>query len=142
MRVRPLRTLLALCACGTAIFTGAARASVVGNASTPGPRTVSNTQPTWATPANLSGSMAGSDRMVFSVWLGWRNTADLKATLADLSNPASPLRRRWLTPDEFHARYSPALLRYRRTSTARYATTARLISNNTTFIVVICRAIS
>ncbi len=107
MRARPLRTLLALCACGTAIFTGTAHASVVGPASTPGPQTVSNTQPTWATPANLSGSVPGSARMVFSVWLGWRNTADLDRTLADLTNPAAPQYRQWLTPDEFHARYSP-----------------------------------
>jgi subtilase family serine protease len=97
MRVRPLRILLAACACGIAGFTGIAHAE-----------RVSDTQPAWATRANRTAAVAGSERMVFSVWLGWRNTADLDRTLADLTDPASPDHGRWLTPGEFHARYSPS----------------------------------
>jgi subtilase family serine protease len=97
MRPRPLRTLLAACACGVAGFTGIAHAG-----------TVSDTQPAWATPANETGAVAGSDRMVFSVWLGWRNTSALQRTLAGLTDPASPQYGSWLTPAEFHARYSPS----------------------------------
>ena len=97
MRVRPLRTLLAACACGIAGFTGIAHAE-----------RVSDTQPAWATRANRTAAVAGSERMVFSVWLGWRNPADLDRTLADLTDPASANHGRWLTPGEFHARYSPS----------------------------------
>jgi len=97
MRVRPLRTLLAACVCGIAGFTGIAHAE-----------RVSDTRPTWATPANVTAPVAGSDRMVFSVWLRWRNAAGLERTLADVTDPASPDHGRWLTPAEFHARYSPS----------------------------------
>ena len=101
MRSRPLRTLLALCACGLA---GAAGAVPAGAAT----RTVADTQPAWANPANLSQPASEHDRMVFSVWLGWRNTADLDRTRAGLYDPAAPGYRRWLSPDAFHARFSPA----------------------------------
>jgi subtilase family serine protease len=97
MRVRLLRTLLAACACGIAGFTGIAHAE-----------RVSDTRPAWATPANRAAAVAGSDRMVFSVWLGWNNTAALDRTLADLTDPASADHSRWLTPAEFHARFSPS----------------------------------
>jgi subtilase family serine protease len=102
MRSRPLRTLLALCACVLAATVGAMPASAAAR------RTVADTQPAWATPANLTQPAAGTDRMVFSVWLGWRNTADLDRTLAGLYDPAAPRYRRWLSPDAFHARFSPA----------------------------------
>jgi len=101
MRPRPLRTLIVLCACALASAAGAAPAG----AST---RTVADTQPDWANPTNLTQPAAAGDRMVFSVWLGWRNTADLDRTLAGLYDPAAPGYRHWLSPAEFHARYSPA----------------------------------
>ena len=102
MRSRPLRTLLALCACVLAGTVGALPASAAAR------KTVADTQPAWATPANLTQPAAGTDRMVFSVWLGWRNTADLDRTLAGLYDPAAAGYRRWLSPDAFHARFSPA----------------------------------
>ena len=88
------RTLLALGACAVAAAAGAAPAS----ASTR-PGTVADTQPAWATPANLTQPAAGGDRMVFSVWLGWRDTAGLDRTLAGLYDPAGPGHRRWLSPE-------------------------------------------
>jgi subtilase family serine protease len=72
-----------------------------------GHTTVADTQPAWATPANLARAASGGDRLAFSVWLGWRNPAGLDATLTGLYDPASPENGRWLTPEEFHARYSP-----------------------------------
>ncbi|HEY3764633.1 MAG TPA: S53 family peptidase [Gaiellales bacterium] len=102
MRSRRLRTLLLLGACALAAAIGAAPADAAA------PATVADTQPAWADASNLSGAVAGGDRMVFSVWLGWRNTSDLDRTLASLYDPASPGYHRWLTPDQFHARYSPA----------------------------------
>jgi len=102
MRPRPLRTLLALGACAVAAAAGAAPASASKT------RTVADTQPAWATPANLTQPASGGDRMVFSVWLGWRDTAGLDRTLAGLYDPAGPGYRRWLSPGAFHARYSPS----------------------------------
>jgi subtilase family serine protease len=70
-------------------------------------RVVLDTKPSWATPANRSGEVADSSRMVFSVWLGWRNSSRLAALLADQQDPAGPQYRRWLTPDQFRAAYAP-----------------------------------
>jgi subtilase family serine protease len=101
MRLRRLRILVALCACSAATAFAAAPAQAAA------PR-VADTQPAWADPANLAAPAASDDQMVFSVWLGWRNTADLDRTLAGLYDPASPRYHRWLTPDRFHDRYSPS----------------------------------
>ena len=80
---------------GACVLAGAAGAAPA-SASTA--QTVADTQPAWATPANLTQPAAGGDRMVFSVWLGWRNTADLDRTLAGLYDPAGAGYRRWLSP--------------------------------------------
>ena len=102
MRSRPLRTLLALAACGLATAWAAAPASAAGRT------TVADTQPAWAKPANLARPAAGDDQMAFSVWLGWRDPAGLDATLTGLYNPGSPAYSRWMTPAGFRARYSPS----------------------------------
>jgi len=70
--------------------------------------TVADTQPDWASSSNLTGADQNSAPVVFSVWLGWRHTAELDRTLAGLYEPSSPDYRRWLTPDQFHARFSPS----------------------------------
>jgi subtilase family serine protease len=69
---------------------------------------VADTRPGWATAANDAGSAAAGGRVVFSVWLGWRDQAGLDATLAGLYDPASPAYRQWLAPAEFRRRFSPA----------------------------------
>ncbi len=94
--------MLLLCACSVAAAVGAAPASASTTA------TVADTQPAWANPANLTQPAAAGDRMVFSVWLGWRNTAVLDGTLAAQYDPTSPWYHRWLSPAAFHARYSPS----------------------------------
>jgi subtilase family serine protease len=101
MRLRRLRILVALCAFSAASAFAAAPAQAAA------PR-VADTQPAWAEPANLAAPAASDDQMVFSVWLGRRNTAGLGRELAGLYDPASPQYHRWLTPDQFHARYSPS----------------------------------
>ncbi len=102
MRSRRLRTVLALAACGLVTASAAAPAHAAGRT------TVADTQPAWATPANLARPADSSDRMAFSVWLGWRDQAGVDATLAGLYDPASPAYKRWMTPAEFRARYSPS----------------------------------
>jgi subtilase family serine protease len=69
---------------------------------------VADTQPDWASSSNLTGADQNSNQVVFSVWLGWRHAAELDRTLAGLYDPASPDYHRWLTPDQFHTRFSPS----------------------------------
>ena len=66
-----------------------------------------DTRPGWATPANDSGDAAAGGRVVFSVWLGWRNGAQLDALLADQQDPSSPGYHRWLSSREFRDRFAP-----------------------------------
>ena len=100
MRLRLLRIVLATSTCGLLAATATAHAA--------GRTTVADTQPAWATPANLARPADSSDRMAFSVWLGWRDPAGVDATLAGLYDPSSPTYKRWMTPAEFRARYSPS----------------------------------
>ena len=73
--------MLLLCACSVAAAVGAAPAGASQTA------TVADTQPAWANPANLTQPAAANDRMVFSVWLGWHNTADLDGMLQSPVRP-------------------------------------------------------
>jgi subtilase family serine protease len=73
---------------------------------------VAGTQPGWATPDNHARDEPGSDRMVFSVWLDWRNAGQLNQLLADQQNPASPAYQQWLSSDEFRARFAPTQAAY------------------------------
>jgi subtilase family serine protease len=68
---------------------------------------VADTQPDWATSTNLTGADRNAAHVVFSVWLGWQRGDELDRTLADLYDPSSSSYRRWLTPAQFHARFSP-----------------------------------
>ncbi len=69
---------------------------------------VQDTAPDWASPSTRAAAAPNSDKMVFSVWLGWRNTAGLTSTLQDMYDPSSPSYQKWLTPAQFHQGYSPA----------------------------------
>jgi subtilase family serine protease len=102
MRSRLLRTVLATAACGVVTVSAAAPAHAAGRT------TVADTQPAWATPANLARPADTSDRMAFSVWLGWRDPGAVDATLAGLYDPASPAYGRWMTPAQFRTRFSPS----------------------------------
>jgi subtilase family serine protease len=68
---------------------------------------VADTQPVWASSTNLTGADPNADHVVFSVWLGWQRDGELERTLADLYDPSSSSYRHWLTPAQFHARFSP-----------------------------------
>ena len=47
-------------------------------------------------------------KVVFSVWIGWRDQAQLQQLLADQQNPASPDYQRWLSPAQVRSRFAPA----------------------------------
>src|SRR5207342_1898006 len=97
-----LRSTLPVCALCAALGLLTAPA-----ANAQGKVTVADTQPVWASPSNLAGADPNADQVVFSVWLGWSRNGELDRTLTDLYDPASPAYHQWLTPDQFHARFSP-----------------------------------
>src|SRR5437763_1687680 len=87
MRSRLLRTVLATAACCVLVASATAPAHAAGRT------TVADTQPAWATPANLARPADSSDRMAFSVWLGWRDPGGLDATLAGAAAARGHVRR-------------------------------------------------
>jgi subtilase family serine protease len=68
---------------------------------------LADTRPGWANPGNDSGDAAPAARVVFSVWLGWRDQSGLDALLAAQQDPASPEYHRWLSPKQFRDRFAP-----------------------------------
>ena len=68
---------------------------------------LSDTRPGWADPSNDSGDAAPGARVVFSVWLGWRDQSQLDALLAAQQDPASPEYHQWLSPKQFRDRFAP-----------------------------------
>jgi subtilase family serine protease len=103
MSRRPRSTLPVFALCAAAVALLAAPAAYAQ-----GKVAVADTQPGWATASNLSGADHNADRVVFSVWLGWARDGELDRTLAGLYDPSSPTYHRWLTPAQFHARFSPS----------------------------------
>jgi kumamolisin len=78
-------------------------------AATPGfaaPARSRSTSPRLRDGADL-GPAPASDRHAVVVALGLRNREELDAFLADVQNPASPQYHRFLTQDEFNARFGP-----------------------------------
>jgi len=98
-RLRSTLPLVALCAAAVCLL--AAPAAYAGKVA------VADTQPDWASTTNMTGADQSSDKVVFSVWLGWKRAGELDRTLAGLYDQSSPSYHRWLTPAQFHARFSP-----------------------------------
>src|SRR4051795_6294247 len=69
---------------------------------------VPGTRPSWATSSNRSGDADANGTVVFSVWLGWRNQAELDTLLAGQQDPASAGYHRWLSPQQFRERFAPS----------------------------------
>ena len=72
---------------------------------------IEGSRPTWATLANHRSDAKSGAKVVFSVWIGWRDQAQLQQLLADQQNPASPDYQRWLSPAQFRSRFAPAQTR-------------------------------
>ena len=69
--------------------------------------TLTNSTPDWATPNAQVGSVPDSAQHTFWVYLSMRNSKALDAAIAAATNPASAGYGKYLTPDQFRARYAP-----------------------------------
>ena len=99
---RVSRCLIALVACAALAASAATEARAASTTK------VAGTVPGWAVPGNRAGNERNGVKVVFSVWLGWRNQASLSRLLADQQDPSSPRYQAWLTPEQFRARFAPA----------------------------------
>ena len=64
-------------------------------------------RPAWAVPSNLVGRVNGDEHLTVQVQLALHNQAAAEAELADISNPDSPNYGKFLSDDEFNAKYAP-----------------------------------
>ena len=64
-------------------------------------------KPQWTSTARQSGNLAAGQRVSARVWLSPRNAAQLDALATAVSAPASAQYGKYLTPEEFHAQFSP-----------------------------------
>ena len=100
MRTSRLLLLAALCALAATAAPGSAQARNRWR--------VPDTAPDWAAPSARAADASNAGKMVFSVWLGWRNQAALQSSLQSLYDPSSATYQHWLTPQQFRAAYSPS----------------------------------
>jgi subtilase family serine protease len=63
--------------------------------------------PSWATQSNRVGPANASQKIVFRVYLPWRGGDDAAAYALTVSTPGSPDAGKFLTPQQFRARFSP-----------------------------------
>ncbi len=70
--------------------------------------TLPGNTPAWARTAAAVGTPASSDRISFTVALPLRDAATAEALLAKVSTPGSPSYGRYLTPQQFNARFAPS----------------------------------
>jgi pseudomonalisin len=100
---RPLRLMFLFVIC---CAWGVETARAQGNYTLPG--AVSRR----ATASNLVGRAGPHDRLAMSITLGVRHQEELDGLLAALQHPASPQYHRWLSPQEFAARFAPSVEEY------------------------------
>ena len=97
------RRLGILIACGLTV-TLSGLGSTPSSAYSPGPRhNVSN----WVARAQRIGSADERKSVRFTVYLSFRNLTQLQSLISEQSNPKSAQYGKYLTPDEFRARFAP-----------------------------------
>src|SRR5262249_20141892 len=95
---------------GAAVATllGAIGGSGTAGAPAPAGARLAGRSPAWARPAAAHGAAAGTDRVGFRVYLGWRG-GDAAARLATaVATPGSSQYRRFLTPAQFRQQFAPS----------------------------------
>jgi subtilase family serine protease len=76
----------------------------LGHAELPGQQ---KNVPHWASQTNHVASAAESDRVTIVAYLSWRNQSALKDLIAAQATPNSAHYGQYLTPEQFHAQFSP-----------------------------------
>ena len=79
----------------------------LGTASAIAQTTLEQSKPRLLTHALRVGSAADAQRVTIAVYLKPRNTEELDQLIEDQQNPESPRYQKFLTPAEFHEKYSP-----------------------------------
>jgi hypothetical protein len=64
--------------------------------------------PAWASPARRAGRLDASAHLTIQAHLGFRDEAGARALLAQVSDPASPAYRQFLSADAYDARFAPS----------------------------------
>ena len=68
---------------------------------------LSGTVPPWVVSASKLGPADESKRVVITLYLHWRDRAELEQLIVDQTTLDSPQYGQFLTPAQFHARFSP-----------------------------------
>ncbi|HYZ30003.1 MAG TPA: S53 family peptidase [Thermoleophilaceae bacterium] len=98
-----MRLAAALAVCAISLAAGA-----VAVAAPPVRTTLNGNRPAWAAAAERLATVPSTRQIDISVYLPWRNAADLASFAAEVSDPQSAHYRQYLTPAQFRARFSPA----------------------------------
>jgi len=69
---------------------------------------LTGTVPPWLGRATKGGSADENNRVVIAAYLRWRKQTDLEQLVEDQTTPGSPSYGGFLSPEQFHAAYSPA----------------------------------
>jgi subtilase family serine protease len=86
----------------------AAGLTVSGTASAATTTAIKGNVPAFATASHRAGPVAGSARLTVTVYLTPRNQASMARAIRDIYRPGSATYRKYLTPAQFHARFSPS----------------------------------
>src|SRR4051812_1187672 len=68
---------------------------------------VADAQPSWVSAAKPTGDAAGSDKVGIRLYLALRDQAGLDKAVQNVSTPGSAQYGKYLTPQQFQAKYAP-----------------------------------
>lgn len=70
--------------------------------------TLTGSAPPWASSSNFKSAAAATDSVGFRLYLGWNNASALQQFATSVTTPGSATYGQYLTPEQFHAQYSPS----------------------------------
>ncbi len=90
------------------ILTASLSTTSVFAAASGGRTTLVGSAPSWATTANYAAAADVTTDVGFRVYLGWTDPAGAESLARAVSDPRSATYRKFLTPNQFRSRFSPA----------------------------------
>src|SRR5882724_1075999 len=96
-----------LLSCSLILTVSLSATSVLAAASN-GRTTLAGSAPSWATTANYAAAADVTTDVGFRVYLGWTDPAAAESLARAVSDPRSSTYRKFLTPNQFRSRFSPA----------------------------------